>query len=178
MVLHLHSIGNLSALSLQQGDYQRGLDLARQALVICDEAALPHERRLPLGDMGATAGAFGQARRAQESLEQSLKIARQISDRTQEIICLGHLGWLSVRLGQAEQALQSLGDGPALAQSIGSCAEQSWLQAGLAEAYLLAGRDNQAEEHARLARELAAATGRAPDRNRALEILGRLDAGR
>ena len=177
-VLHLHTIGSLSTLSLQQGNYQRGIDLARQALAICDRAGLPYERRLPLGDMGAAAGALGQAGQAQEALEQSLKIARQISDRTQEIICLGHLGWLSVRLGQAEQALQSLGDGLALAQSIGSCAEQSWLQAGLAEAHLLAGRHNQAEEHARLARELAVATGRAPDRDRALEILGRLDAGR
>ena len=52
--------------------------------------------------------------------------------------------------------------------------EQSWLMRGLAEAHNLAGEKREAREHARRALQLAEVTGRAPDQDRALEVLRRL----
>jgi len=103
------------------------MELARRALARCDEAGLPLERRLPLGDMGVAAAAMGDFDFARRCLAESLAIARQIADRTQEILCLGHLGWLCVRLEQPAEALDHLQPALALAQRVGSCTEQSWL---------------------------------------------------
>jgi tetratricopeptide (TPR) repeat protein len=134
-----------------------------KALARCDEADLPLERRLPLGDMGAAAAALGDLETAQQCLEESLSIARQIADRTQEILCLLHLGWLFIRLEQPGEALEHLQAGLALAERIGSCAEQSRLHAGLARAHDLGGDGAQAMRHAQRALALAQASGAAYD---------------
>jgi hypothetical protein len=73
------------------------------------------------------------------------------------------LGWLSIRVKRPAKAQEYLGRALDLAQRIGSCAEQSWLQSGLAEAHRLAGDQAQATAHARQARELAQRTGAAYD---------------
>jgi DNA-binding SARP family transcriptional activator/tetratricopeptide (TPR) repeat protein len=170
-VYEVHSLGNLSTLHLYLGEPEQALDLARQALARCDQAKLPLERRLPLGDMGAAAAAAGDVDLAQRCLLESLTIARQIADRTQEIFCLGHLGWLCVRLKQPAEALEHLQAALDLAESVGSCAEQSWLLSGLAEAHCMAGDLDGALAHARRALGLAQASGRAYDQGLARRIL-------
>jgi DNA-binding SARP family transcriptional activator len=138
-VYELHAIGNLSTLYCRLGEYDQAMDLARQALARCDEAELPLERRLPLGDLGAAAALMGDTDWAQECLLESLDIARKIADCTQEIFCLGHLGWLYVRVNQPVEAREHLQAALTLAKRIDSRTEQSWLQSGLTEAYRLAG---------------------------------------
>ncbi|MBI1879112.1 MAG: tetratricopeptide repeat protein [Chloroflexi bacterium] len=156
------------------GEYERAINLARQALARCEENRLPLERRLPLGDIGAVAAAIGDVDLARQYLLESLAIARQIADCTQEIFCLGHLGWLCLRLKQPAQALEFLQAALTLAENITSNAEQSWLLTGLAEAYHLAGDPDWAVEHIRRALELAQASGRAYDQELACRILVRL----
>jgi predicted ATPase len=162
-VYQIHAMGNLATLYWYRGEYQQAVDLSLKALARCDEADLPLERRLPLGDMGAAAAALGDLETAQQCLEESLSIARQIADRTQEILCLLHLGWLFIRLEQPGEALEHLQAGLALAERIGSCAEQSRLHAGLARAHDLGGDGAQAMRHAQRALALAQASGAAYD---------------
>jgi tetratricopeptide (TPR) repeat protein len=173
-VYAIHTMGNLSTLYWYQGEFEKAVELARQALHRCEQAGLTLERRLPLGDLGAAAAALGDTDLARESLLESLSIARQIADRTQEILCLGHLGWLSIRLKQPAEALEHLQAGLDLAEQIGSCTEQSWLLCGLAEAHRLGGRPGHAEAHAQHALEMAQTTGRPYDEALALRILARL----
>jgi DNA-binding SARP family transcriptional activator len=171
----IHSWGNLSTLWWCQGKYDRALDLARRELARCEEVGSPFDRRLPLGDMGAAAAALGDADQARLWLEESLSIARQIADRTQEIFCLGHLGWLYVQTQQPIPALEHLRGALALAEQIGSCTEQSWLHAGLAEAHRLAGDRSQAADHGQQALRLAEVHGRAYDQELARRIWARLE---
>jgi DNA-binding SARP family transcriptional activator len=173
-VYEIHTLGNLSTLCWYEGEYEKAMDLARRALARCDGAGLPLERRLPLGDMGVAAAALGDGDLARRCLSESLAIARQIADRTQEILCLGHLGWLCVGLEQPAEALEHLGAALALAERIGSCTEQSWLHAGLAEAHRLAGDAETAVAHAHRAVELARASGRAYDQELARRVLAGL----
>ena len=174
IVQQIHAIGNLATLHWYRGRYQRAFDLSLEALARCEDADLPLERRLPLGDMGAAAAALGDSKRARQCLEESLAIARQIADRTQEILCLLHLGWLSVRLQKPAEGLEHLQTALALAEQIGSCTEQSWLHAGLAEAYSLQGDATHALQHARRALTLAEASGAAYDRELARRILNKI----
>jgi tetratricopeptide (TPR) repeat protein len=111
---------------------------------------------------------------ARRCLEESLSISRQAGDRTQQILCLTHLGWLGVRLDNPQEALGHLQAGLALAQQIGSCTEQGWLHAGLAEAYRLAGEREAASVHAERALALAQETGAAYDLKLANQVLKRL----
>jgi tetratricopeptide (TPR) repeat protein len=170
-------MGDLSTLYWYLGEYEKAIDLSHEALERCEEAGLPLECRLPLGDLGAAAAGLGDTDLAQECLLESLSIAREIADRTQEIFCLGHLGWLYVELGQPARALEHLQAGLILAESIGSCAEQSWLQSGLAEAHRLSGDWEEAKGCARRARDVAQATGRPYDERLARRILDGLEAG-
>jgi tetratricopeptide (TPR) repeat protein len=174
-VYEIHTLGNLATLSWYEGKPEQALDLSGRALQRCDEACLPLQRRLSLGDMGAAAVAMGALDLARQSLEESLSIARQTADRTQEILCLIHLGWLAVRLRRGDEALQHFNAGLKLAERIRSCNEQSWLQAGLAEAHRLSGERQQALTHARQAQELAQASGAAYDRKLAHWVLSRLE---
>jgi len=173
-VYEIHTLGNLSTLYWYLGEHEQAMNLARQALARCDEAGLPFQRRLPLGDMGAAAAAAGDLDLARRCLLESLAIARKIADRTQEILCLGHLGWLCVREKRAGEALEHLQAALALAKSIDSRTEQSWILSGLAEAHHLVGDLDQAVAHARRALELAQASGRAYDEGLARRILDRL----
>ena len=173
-VYELHALGNLSTLYWYLGEHEQAMNLARQALARCDEARLPLERRLPLGDMGVAAAAAGDVDLARRCLLESLAIARQIADRTQEILCLGHLGWLCVREKQVAKALEHLQAALALAENIDSRTEQPWLLSGLAEAHRLAGDLDQAIAHARRALALAQASGRAYDEGLAHRIVDRL----
>jgi DNA-binding SARP family transcriptional activator len=181
-VYEIHTLGNLSTLYWYLGEHEQAMDLARQALARCDEAGLPLQRRLALGDVGVAAGAAGDVGLARRCLLESLSIARQIADRTQEIFDLGHLGWLCVREKQAAQALEHLEAALALAESINSCTEQSWLHSGLAEAHRLVSDPStssgqaldQAVAHARRALELAQASGQAYGERLARRILDRL----
>jgi tetratricopeptide (TPR) repeat protein len=175
-VLELHVMGNLSSLHLYRGEYEESLALAERALALCDRAGLPLERRLPLGDIGAAAGALGHLASAQEALEESLRIAQRTSDRTQEIFCDLHLGWLSVRRQRPQAALDALHAGLELAEQVGSCAEQSALHSGLAEAYRLAGKRATARHHAERALQLARSRGCAYDELLARDVLQRLGA--
>jgi DNA-binding SARP family transcriptional activator len=174
--LRLHTLGNLSTLALYQGDPARALELARQALAVCETAGCDPDRRVPLGDIGAAALALGDGELARPTLEESLAIARQISDRTQEIFCLGHLGWLAVREGQAAAALEHLRAALALAEQVHSLAEQPSLHAGLAEALRLAGDPAGAAAHARQAVDLAEATGQAHAQGLAQQVQARVFA--
>jgi DNA-binding SARP family transcriptional activator len=176
-VYEIHALGNLSTLYWYLGEHEQAMNLARQALARCDQAALPLQRRLGLGDMGAAAAAAGDLELARQCLLESLSIARQIADRTQEIFCLGHLGWLCVREQQAAQALEHLQAAMALAEDIGSCAEQSWLLSGLAEAQRLTGEPGarrRAIAHACRALELAQETRQVYDQALARQIMDRL----
>lgn len=176
-VYKIHALGNLSTLHWRLGEYEQAMNLARQALAQCDEAGLPLERRLPLGDIGAAAAATGDVDLARQCLGESLDIARRIADRTQEILCRGHLGWLCVRLRQLTKALEHLQAALALAENVGSRTERSWLLSGLAEAHRLAGHLDQAVKHARWALRLAQASGRAYDLGLARRILDGLGRG-
>jgi tetratricopeptide (TPR) repeat protein len=176
-VYEIHTLGNLSTLYWYLGDYEKAIDLCRAALERCEEAGLPLERRLPLGDLGAASAALGDTDLARECLLESLSIAREIADRTQEIFCLGHLGWLYVELRQPARALEHLQAGLALAERIRSCAEQSQLLSGLAEAHRLAGECERAQVRAHRALELAQATGRPYDEGLARHVLDRLEGG-
>jgi DNA-binding SARP family transcriptional activator len=176
-VYEIHTMGNLATLLWYERAYEGALDLSRQALERCEEAGLSLERRLPLGDMGAAASALHAVELAWSCLEESLTLARQTADRTQEILCLTHLGWLSIRVKQPAEALGYLQEGLALAQRVGSCAEQSWLRSGLAEAHRLVGDDEEARSQARQALELAQEHGAAYDQKLARRVLGRLGVG-
>ena len=171
----IHTLGNLATLHWYLGDYSDSMNLAQQALDICDEADLPLQRRLPLGDLGAAAAAHGDADLARRCLEESLSIAKETADRTQEILCLLHLGWLAVRQKLPAEALQHLQAGLELAERIGSCAERGWLLCGLAEAHRLAGETEESGVLAERALQLAKATGRPYDENLALRIVARLE---
>jgi tetratricopeptide (TPR) repeat protein len=174
-VYEIHTLGNLSTLCWYEGEYEEAMDLARRALVRCDQAGLPLERRLPLGDMSVAAAAMGDTDQARAWLVESLAIARQIADRTQEIFCLGHLGWLYVRLEQPAQALEHLQAALDLAERIDSRTEQNWLRSGLAEAHRLAGdAEEAAAAQARRALELAQACDRAYDQVLARRVLAGL----
>jgi tetratricopeptide (TPR) repeat protein len=173
-VHEIHTLGNLSTLCWCLGEYERAMNLARQAMIRCEEALLPLECRLPLGDMGAAAAALGERDQARAWLLESLAISRQVADLTQEIFCLGHLGWLAVRLGRPDEALEHLEAALTLAESIDSRAEQSWLWSGLAEAHRLAGDMDLALESGRQALSLAEARGRACDQRLARGILAEL----
>ncbi len=170
----VHVLGNLATLACYQGDPERALDLAQQALAACDAAGLQADRRIPLGDIGAAAAALGQLDLARRSLTESLAIAQQVCDRTQEILCLGHLGWLAVQERQAAPALEHLRAALALAERVNSCTERPWLHAGLAEALWLAGDLASAATHARQAVGLAEATGQAHAQRIAQQALGRV----
>jgi tetratricopeptide (TPR) repeat protein len=178
MVYQIHALGNLATLHWYLGEYARSMDLAWQALDICDEAELPLHRRLPLGDLGAAAAALGDLDLAGRCLKESLSIARETDDRTQQILCLLHLGWLGNRRKEPEKALQHLQAGWDLAVQVGSCTEQSWLLCGLAEAYRLKGEPGEAAAHAQRALKIARATGRPYDKSLASRILDRLKQGR
>jgi tetratricopeptide (TPR) repeat protein len=173
-VYEIHTLGNLATLSWYQGTFEEALNTARAALERTDSAGLPLQRRLPLGDMGAAAVALGRVDLARQCLEESLSISRRIADRTQEILCLTHLGWLAVRLERPAEAREHLQVGLALAERIGSCAEQSWLLSGLAEAHRLAGDCEQATVHARRALRMARTSQAEYDRMLARGVLGRL----
>ncbi len=177
VVFEIHALGNLATLHWYLGEHGQALELGRQALARCDEANLPLERRLPLGDMGAAAAAMGEADMARRCLLESLDIACQVADRTQQILCRLHLGWLSIRERQLAEALQHLQSGLTLAQQIGSCTEQGWLLSGLAEAHRLNQDRQRALDHARRALALAQATDRPYDERLAMRILERLDTG-
>jgi DNA-binding SARP family transcriptional activator len=176
-VYQVHTLGNLATLHWYLGEYADSMSLSYQALKICDEAGLPLQRRLPLGDLGAAAAALSDADLAQRCLEESLSIAQETDDRTQEILCLLHLGWLCIRRNKPAEGLEHLRAGVELAERIGSCAEQSWLLCGLAEAGRLAGDQEQAMACAGQALELARATGRPYAEGLARRILSRLEDG-
>jgi tetratricopeptide (TPR) repeat protein len=167
----IHTLGNLSTLALNEGEFEAAMRLARLALARCDEAHLPLERRLPLGDIGAAAAAAGDADTARPALLESLDIARQVADRTQEILCLGHLGWLAARLDQPAEAAQRLEAALASAQRIASLTEQSWIHAGLAQAFRLSGDLARSAGHAEQALALARQHGRTVDEALARRIL-------
>jgi len=173
----IHTQGNLSTLYWFRGEYQKAADLSREALARCEDAGLTLHRRIPLCDMGAAAMAMGETEQARRYLLESLDISRQAADRTQEILCLLHLGWLHIRQEQPSDALRHLQASLAAAESIGSCAEQSWILSGLAEAHRLSGDREQAKVCARRARDMAQATRRAYDKRLAQRILDRLEAG-
>ena len=122
--------------------------------------------------MGAAALRLGNTRSARLWLEESLAIGRQIADRTQEILCLGHLGWLAIQEGRAPEAVERLSAALALAEDLDSRAEQSWLQAGLAEAYCLIGDLDHALTSVQCALELAQASGRVHDQGVATARFG------
>ena len=171
----IHTLGNLATLHWYLQDYALSMDLARQALKVCDEANLPLQRRLPLGDLGAAAAARGDVDLARRCLDESLSIARETADRTQEILCLLHLGWLGIRQGQPAEALKQLQAGLELAEEIGSCTERGWLLCGLAEAHRLSGEPERAVTLAGRALRLARATGRPYGENLARRIMDRLE---
>jgi len=171
VVYEIHTLGNLSTLFWYTGEPQRAMELARRALVRCEEEDLPLERRLPLGDMGVAATAMADFDLAHQCLTDSLAIARQIADRTQEILCLSHLGWLCVHMKRPAEAREYLQAGLDLAEAVGSCAEQSRLLSGLAEAHRLHGERDQATSCARRALEAAQTLGRVYDENQATRIL-------
>lgn len=173
-IYEIHTLGNLSTLHCRLGEFERAINLARQALHRCDESRLPFERRLPLGDLGAAAITSGDKDLARQYLLESLAIARQIADRTQEIFCLGHLGWLCLRLKQPVEALEFLQTALTLAENVGSATEQSWLWSGLAEAHRLDGNPELAVELAQQALKLAQVSGRAYDQTLAGRILAEL----
>jgi DNA-binding SARP family transcriptional activator len=178
VVYQVHTLGNLATLHWYLGEYAASMDLAWQALDICDEAELPLQRRLPLGDLGAAAAALGDLDLASRCLKESLSIAQEIADRTQEILCLLHLGWLGIRQKQPAEALQHLQAGLDLAEQVDSCTEHGWLFCGLAEAYRLKGEPGEAVAHAQRALKMARATGRPYDESLACRILNRLKQGR
>jgi DNA-binding SARP family transcriptional activator len=172
--LRVHVLGNLSTLHLYEGNFRPALDLAQQALALCEQAQLQLERRVALGDIGAAAVALGDRELARCCLAESLAMARKVSDRTQEILCLGHLGRLEVQEGQATAAIEHLAAALALAEEINSRAEQSWLHAGIAQALVLAGERTQALAHAQRAMALAKASGCANDQKLSGETLEKL----
>ena len=177
VVYQIHVLTNLSTLYRFKGENGKAKEPAQQALLLCEQAGLALERRLPLGDLGAAEAALGNRHAARAYLEEGLEIARHIADRTQEIFCLGHLGWLDVASGKPASALLHLQEALAIGEQVDSRTEQSWLHSGLAEAYrLLDGRDpcQQALTHAQKALELAQTTGRVHDANLACSILNQL----
>jgi tetratricopeptide (TPR) repeat protein len=176
-VYEVHTLGNLSTVYWRLGEHEQAMALSRRTLVRCDEAGLPFQRRLPLGDIGVAAAANGDIDLARQCLLESLTIARQIADRTQEIFCLGHLGWLRMRERELPKALEHLQAALNLAEDIDSRTEQSWLYSGLAEAHHLDGNLDQAAAHARRALDLAQASGRPYDCELARRILDRLKEG-
>jgi DNA-binding SARP family transcriptional activator/tetratricopeptide (TPR) repeat protein len=174
VVYQIHTLGNLSTLYRTMGEPQQALDCAYVARERCDQANLPLERRLPLGDIGAAALALGDLQQAGACLRESLVIAHQIGDRTQEILCLGHLGWLALRRGDAVRARAQLDAALSLARQVRSCAEQSWLHRGLAATSLKSGARDQARIHAQEALRLAEGYQRAYDAAQARQLLNEL----
>lgn len=173
----IHTLGNLSTLYCRMQDPERAMRVACQAMEICEHESLRHERRIPLGDMGAAAAALGNFQQAQSDLEESLSISREIADRTQEIFCEGNLGWIQAQMGKITEAANSLMDALSLTERIGSITEQSWLHARLAEIYVAMEDYHQAKSHARAAFEVAAAHGRKADVLTAQQLLSKLYPG-
>lgn len=174
IVYTLHTLGNLSTLFCRQGETGRALELARQALELCERSTMPYERRLPLGDIGAALVAQCDFEQALVYLADSLAIAREITDRTQEIYCQGHLGWAFTGRGDYETGCQFFEAALRLAKQVGSLSEQSWLHAGLAQAYIGLEKQEFALAHAQKALSIAEAHGRLPDQGAAEKLLSML----
>ena len=173
-VYQIHTLGNLSTLSLKTGDLQRAQDLARQALVLCDQEELLQNRRLPLGDLGAVALAQGNLVLAQSYLEECLHLSRRVGDRTQEIFAMGHLGWLMLADNHPNQAKGWFESALELTERIDSKSELPWLQVGLAETERLAGQSELACAHVKNALKSAQLTGRTYEENLASHTLEQL----
>ena len=177
VVLHLHTLGNLATLHLRHGDAERSLSLARQGLDLCDRMGLAFRTPTAAGGSGRRGCGTGRPRRGAPAPATRAWISparsRTVPRRSW---CSAILAGSTSVSGTAPRARERLGEALALAQAIGSCTEQSWLHAGLAEAHRLAGDRGQAEYHARAALQLATATGRVPDRDRANGLLARLSS--
>lgn len=171
----IHTLCNLSALYAYKGDFRYALSLAGSALSRCDQAQLPHLRRIPLGDLGVAFAGLGEIEQGRECLLDSLEIARHTADRTQEIFCLCHLGWLEIQAGRKEEAHGYFRDGLALAERLDSRSEQSRLYAGVAETHRLLGNKRLAKGLALKALDLAQKHGRLYDQDLAQKILSNFE---
>jgi DNA-binding SARP family transcriptional activator len=101
----IHTLGNLSTLAYRQQDFKQALELAQQALLICEQKNLRYERRLPLGDIGAATVELGDTEKAIAELEESLSISKEIADRTQ--IIFARVTWVMYLWKQGDIARHS-----------------------------------------------------------------------
>lgn len=167
----IHTLCNLSTLATYQKRYPQALELADQALLVCETANLPDHRRVPLADQGVALAGLGKTKTARDALLSSLDISRKIIDRTQEIYCYFHLGELLRKEEQPVEALDYYLNALSLAERLGSQEEQSRIHCGISSAYLQLDDFGQAKEHASRALEIANACHRARDIELANQIL-------
>lgn len=172
----VQTYANLSELHNSMQDFRHALHLAGSGLGLCEEARLPHLRRIPLGNLGVAFAGLGELEQGRESLLESLEISRKIADHTQEIFCLCQLGWLENRSGQPEKARIYFRDGLALSERLDSRSEQSLLYSGISETHQLLGSHRLAKALAQKALELAQRHGRLHDQQLAARILSNFDA--
>jgi predicted ATPase len=176
-VLEVHTLSHLSTTYLYAGRPALAMQIAREALALCQQPnpVLVHRERIPLGDMGAAAIELGDYDRAEAWLEKSLELARRVRDNHQEAFCLGHLGWMRLSRSLAGEAYPLLSQALEISLASDLHIYRSWLLAGLAEYHLLCGDMQSARQAAHQSLELARRFTLSADLIRAEALVSRLD---
>ena len=160
-----------------RGEFAEALELAQLAVHISqmNEAKALEASHLCL--LGMVWLDLGDAAEAIPILESAVDISRRYEVRDWSGIAAMILGRAYALVGRPPDAIANLEAGAAHCEAIKQMTNYPARLATLAEAYLLAGRRNDAETTAQRALALATEQGRKADRALCLQVLGRIAAG-
>jgi len=95
-----HALNGLSHIALSEGDYQGGVDRAKQADLVYEKLAQPDGRAFAMNNRGIAEAELGQYSGAEESLRKALTFSRAAQDFETETRTLNNLGGVYYFPGQ------------------------------------------------------------------------------
>jgi len=146
-------LGNLGNAYRALGQVAKANEYYEQALAINREVAYRRAEGANLGNLGLAYCALGQVARAIAYYEQALAIACEIGNRSLESREHSHIGWARLRQQKAVSAIDEFQAAGRIADETGFAECQAEAQMGLAMAFLLGGRFEQAASAVQAARE-------------------------